>query len=133
MASIEHAKSFMRGTMNLNGLKWAAAIVATVSAMPFARASPIIIISPTSVTISISSALTVTSILDPVLVYQYSDGTSEHLGAVLLGAAIPTGATGPFLETISTPAGFVSGSATIFGLYANATDPGGCPPPGCGI
>jgi hypothetical protein len=98
-----------------------------ICAMLSANAGNITVTNPTSVTISLSSDLTVTGIADPVLVYQYFDGTIQHLGAVLLGSPIPTGVTGPFLETINTPAGFVSGTATIFGLYLNPANPGGCP------
>jgi PEP-CTERM motif len=119
--------------MKLNGLKWVGALVMIAAAMPLASALAVL---PSSVTISISSDLTVTGIADPVLVYQYFDGSTEHLGAVLLGSPIPTsvGPLPPVSVTLNTPAGFLSGAATLFGLYINPANPGGCPPTTpCGI
>ncbi len=76
---------------------------------------------PTSVTINGAVNLT-TNLADPVLLYSILDGSAATtLGVAPLGTLLPSGAF-PFSVTVPAigiiPAGFVSGEATIMGLYS---------------
>jgi hypothetical protein len=99
---------------------WLISLTVPILLTPAVNASPI------AITLSVSSNLN-TNLVDSVLVYAWSDSTSLHFGTASLPALLPSGSQGPFNETISTPTGFVSGEATILGLYPNPSNPGGCP------
>jgi hypothetical protein len=88
----------------------------------------------TEVTVTVSANLN-TALLDPVLVYFWIGGDDMfHFGAAPLGPELPPGSSGPLVDSVPTPGGFTSGSATILGLYANPSNPGGCPPlTPCGV
>jgi len=77
----------------------------------------------TVVTLSVTTNLT-TPIADADLVYSWLDSSSGlHYGLLPLGTLV-SGSLGPSPITINTPSGFISGEATILGLYGSPLSPG---------
>ena len=100
---------------------WMLFSVLVFLSVPAVNAGPI-----SAFTVSVSSNLN-TNLVDSALVYLWTDGSQFFFGTASLPALLPSGSQGPFDLNISTPTGFVSGEATIFGMYPNATNPGSCP------
>jgi hypothetical protein len=109
------------GAMTTWSRVWFCTIALAVGMLPAARGGAV-----TEVAVTISTNLN-TALLDPVLVYAWIANDTINFGAAPLGPELPPGIAGPFTEAVPTPGGFTSGSATLLGLYANASNPGGCP------